>query len=333
MKIKIRSWRVLFCVMTLAALSLSACTKQGGPGEIEKIRLGVSIDPVSALVYIAQEQKMFKRHGLDASLLTYQTGAYAMNDLLTGKVDVVTASGFVLVLQGFKRDDLRILATISSSDNVELVARKDRKIEKPEDLRGKRVGVSKATIAEFYLGTFLSFSGILPSEVRTVDLKPSDIVTALSEGKIDAASCFAPFSDAARKNLAANAVSWSAQGGQDYYFLLITTAELIKIRPRVVEGLLRGVLAAEDYLKKHESKAQSIVERTLNLDREAVRNTWSKTRFRVRLDQDLLTLMEDEARWAIRNRLVDAKKIPNYFPFLHLEGLEQIKPEAVGVIH
>ena len=50
----------------------------------------------------------------------------------------------------------------------------------------------------------------------------------------------------------------------------------------------------------------------------------------VRLDQDLLTLMEDEERWAIRNKLVDAKKIPDYSVFLDLEGLRKIKPEAVG---
>ena len=33
-----------------------------------------------------------------------------------------------------------------------------------------------------------------------VDLKPAEIVAALSEGKIDAASCFSPCSDAIKKN-------------------------------------------------------------------------------------------------------------------------------------
>jgi hypothetical protein len=52
----------------------------------------------------------------------------------------------------------------------------------------------------------------------------------------------------------------------------------------------------------------------------------------VRLDQDLLTLMEDEARWSIhrRNR---TGGLPNYLDIIHLESLEKIKPEAVGIIH
>ena len=51
----------------------------------------------------------------------------------------------------------------------------------------------------------------------------------------------------------------------------------------------------------------------------------------MRLDQDLLALMEAEARWAIKDKLVDSETIPDYSSFLYLEGLKKIKPEAVGV--
>jgi NitT/TauT family transport system substrate-binding protein len=52
----------------------------------------------------------------------------------------------------------------------------------------------------------------------------------------------------------------------------------------------------------------------------------------VRLDQALLTLLEDEGRWAIQNRLVEAKKVPNYLNYLHLDGLGKINPNFVTVI-
>ena len=134
-----------------------------------------------------------------------------------------------------------------------------------------------------------------------------------------------------KKSLAGKILSWPAQGGRDFYYLLITREELVKTRPGAITGLLKGVLEAETFLKKNERDAQDIVKSILGIDQEALMNTWSKTRFRVRLDQDLLTLMEDEGRWAIRNKLVDAEKIPDYSTFLYLEGLRKIKPEAVGV--
>jgi NitT/TauT family transport system substrate-binding protein len=320
-------------VIVFAALSITSCTKPAVPEKTEQLRIGVFPNTVSALIYIAQEQGFFKRHGLDLDIANYQAGAYAVNDLLADKVEIATASEFVLAMQGLKRPDLRAVAAISSADNVEVVARRGRGIKKPEDLKGKLIGVSKGTANEFFLSSFLSLNNILPGEVRTIDLKVADVVTAMAEGKIDAAVCFPPYSDTMKKNLARNAVSWFIQGGQDFYFLMITKEELIKTRPRAVKGLLKGALDAEDFLKKHESEAQAIVERSLGLDHTSVASAWAKTHFRVSLDQALLTLMEDESRWAIQNRLIEAKKVPNYLPFLHLEGLEKLRPDAVGIVH
>ena len=212
-----------------------------------------------------------------------------------------------------------------------MIARKGRGIGKPEDLKGKIVGSSKNTATDFFLSTFLLSNNIHPGEVRTVDVKPADVLTALSEGKIDAAVSFSPFSGMIKKRLAGRILSWPAQGGRDFYYLLTTREELVESRPGAIDSFLRGLLETEAFLKNHEREAQDILKRTLNIDQEVVTSTWSKTRFRVRLDQELLTLMEDEGRWAIRNKLTNAEKIPDYSIFLYLEGLKKIKPEAVGV--
>jgi NitT/TauT family transport system substrate-binding protein len=319
-------------VMVLfVALGLLVFKTPAPPKKIENLRVGILPDSVSALLYIAKQQGMFKRQGVDVAFENYQAGAYAVNDLLAGKVDVATAIEFVLVLQGFKKEDLRAIGTISSSDTIEVVAGKDRGIKKPRDLIGKSVGSSKGTATDFFLSSFLSFNNIHPGEVLTVDVKPAEVLTALSDGKIDAAVSFSPFLGTIKKSMAGRIISWPAQGGRDFYYLLITREELIRKRPGTVTGFLKGLLEAEDYLKKHEREAQDIMKRILNIEPEAVMSTWSKTSFGVRLDQNLVTLMEDEGRWAIKNKLVEAERIPDYSTFLYLEGLKKIKPEAVGV--
>ncbi len=330
---KTRYWLLFTSLLTLATLSISSCTKPAVPQKAEKLKIAIYPDTVSALIYIAQEQGFFKRHGLDVSLEDYQTGVFAVNGLTAGKADAATATEFVLAIQGFKRQDLRAVAVISFSDSMEVVARRDRGIKTPEDLKGKTIGVPKTTIADFFLNTFLAFKGILPGEVRTVDLKPTDLIAAFSDGKIDAVSCFPPFSDTMKKNLAGNTISWPIQGGQEYQLVVMVKDELIKTRPIVVTGLLKGVVEAEDFLKTHEKEAQDIVARMAKIDRDVIGSSWAKTRFHIRLDQSLLTLMEDEGRWAIRTRLVEAKKVPNYLPFLYLEGLEKVRPDSVGVVH
>jgi NitT/TauT family transport system substrate-binding protein len=318
-------------IILLSVLCFLLLRKPPAPEKVEKVRIGLLPDSVSALLYIAQQQGLFERLGLDVEFENYQAGAFAVNDLLADKIDIATATEFVLAVQGFKREDLRAIGTISSSETIEVVARRDRGIAKPEDLKRKTIASSKGTATDFFLSTFLSFHNIHPEEVRTIDVKPSEVLTALSEGNIDGAVSFSPYSGAIKKKLSGKILSWPAQGGRDFYYLLITREDLVKTRPRVITGLLKAVLEAETFLKKHEREAQGIVTSILGVDQEALKSTWSKTRFRVRLDQDLLTLMEDEGRWAIRNKLVDAEKIPDYSAFLHPEGLRKIKPEAVGV--
>jgi hypothetical protein len=38
-----------------------------------------------------------------------------------------------------------------------------------------------------------------------------------------------------------------------------------------------------------------------------------------------------EARWAIRNRLTDASKVPNYLGYVHIDAMKAVKPEAVQI--
>jgi ABC-type nitrate/sulfonate/bicarbonate transport system substrate-binding protein len=317
----------------LTVLAFILLKRNFSPEKTERLRIGILPDAYNALLYVAREKGMFKRHGVDLSLENFQAGAYAVESLLSGKIDAATASEFVLAIRAFSEPNLRAVATLCTSSSIEVVARKDRGIEKPQDLRGKRVGASKGTNAMFFLNAFLSLNGVHPAEIRVIDLKPADIVVALVDGRIDAAINHVSYIEEVKRRLGENVTSWSAQGGQETFILSMTRDEVIRTRPRAITGLLRGALDAEEFLKKHEMEAQTIIRGALSLAPDAVMASWPKTRFRVRLDQDILTLMEDEGRWAVRNKLVEAEKIPNYFTFLHVESLERIKPEAVGVIH
>jgi NitT/TauT family transport system substrate-binding protein len=319
--------------VVLTVLASILLKKHFRPEKSEHLRVGILPDSYNALLYVAREKGMFKRHGLDVSLENFQAGAYAVDSLLSGKIDAATASEFVLALRAFREPNLRAIATLCTSSSLEVLARRDRGIENPQDLRGKRVGVSRGTNAMFFLDTFLSLNGIHSTEIRMIDLKPADIGLALIDGRIDAAVNHLSYTGEVKRRSGGNVISWSAQGGQDTYILLMTRDEVIRARPRAITSLLRGAMEAEAFLKSHEKEAHNVVRAAMNLAPDTVTATWSKTRFRVRLDQDILTLMEDEGRWAIRNKLVEGKGIPNYFTFLHLESLKMIKPEAVGVIH
>ncbi len=333
---KIKRLAVLFVaamIFVIVAIWIGHRQPKTYTGNIEKVSLGVYKGPNSALMYIAVDKGFLKKFGLDVSVQEYEAGVLAVNDLIAGRVDIATAAEFVLVTQSFHRHDLKIPGVIWRGDDIELIARRDQGIKQIGDLRGKRIGVLQGAQPQFFLGTFLSFNGIPIKNVKIIYLKPSEIVESILEAKIDATVIFSPYTDMIRKRLGTNAIAWSVQSNQDYYFLLFAKEGFIKSRPHVIERLLGALLEAEQFIERHPREGQEVVRRYLNVEPALVLSAWSGVNFQVRLDQDLLILMEHEARWAIDNKLKGSTRLPNYLDFIYIDGLEKIKPEAVTIIH
>ncbi|TKJ25747.1 MAG: nitrate ABC transporter substrate-binding protein, partial [Hadesarchaea archaeon B3_Hades] len=147
---------------------------------------------VGSLVYVAENQGFFEKNGLEVTIKGYGSGKAAGDALIAGEADISTSADSVFVSNSFDHADLRVFGTVATAEVKELVARKDKGITTIDDLIGKKIGVTKKSGGEFALGTFLIFNGLSDQDVELVDLKPSEIVEAISNGDIDAAFTWDP---------------------------------------------------------------------------------------------------------------------------------------------
>ena len=320
----------------LAAISfIQGCTKEEPPytGPIEKVTIAAYSGDSGALVYIAESQGYFKDNGLDVTINDYEAGKLATDALLAGEADISTAAGFVFVSNSFDNPDLRVIGTIATSRTNELVARKDHGINKPEDLKGKKIGITRKSIGEFYLGSFLTFNGLSINDVQVVDLKPGELVDAISKGLIDAALTWEPNVNNMKTKLGKNAVGWPGQSGQDFYFILITREDWIKNHSSATKRFLKALIQAEVFVNSDNNQAKEFIKNRFNYESDYIDYGFPRHHFVVKLPQALLLAMEDQARWRIENKLTDKTGIPNYLDYLYLDGLKALKPEAVTVIH
>jgi ABC-type nitrate/sulfonate/bicarbonate transport system substrate-binding protein len=299
----------------------------------EPLRVGFPRDISAAPIYLADSQGFFRKRGVDVVMKEYEAGITAVNDLLADKLDLATASEFVFVLQTFRHRDLRMPATLCALSVIELVVRKDRAIARPQDLKGKRVAVPRGTASEFFLFNYLLFNHIPAGTVEIIYRPPSEIVKAIVSGAADAAVCWPPYTTEMGKQLGAKVARWPAQSGQDYYFALFAKEKFLKNQPNMMERFLAALSDAEGFITEYPDQAQAILRNRLKFDSESFPATWSRARFRIQLTRDLIVLMEREAKWAIRNKLVDAKETPNYLDFLYFQALEKVKAEAVNIVH
>jgi ABC-type nitrate/sulfonate/bicarbonate transport system substrate-binding protein len=299
----------------------------------EPLRVGFSRDIKSGLIRLANAQGFFRKQGLDVVTQEYESGVFAVSDLAAGKLDMATAAEFVFVLQSFRHPSLRMPATLCISSDNDLVVRKDRAIARPQDLKGKRVAITRGSSAEFFFHNYLIFNRIPADSVRIVHQTPSQMLKAMAEGTIDAALCWPPYTFEMEKQLGVKGSRWPAQSGQDTYFALFTTEGFLKKQPKAMEQFIGALVEAEQFVTKYPDQAQAVLRNSLKTDSRVFLATWSHALLQLQLTQDLLVLMEREAKWAIRNKLVEKQEVPNYLDFFYFGAIDKVKPEAVSIVH
>ena len=97
------------------------------------------INPRQTPLWIAEEQNFFAKHGVDADVVYIRTGPIQVAAVSTGATQVAYAGAASILGAVGNGTDLRAIASFTNKLTYTLIARPD--IKKPEDLRGKRLGV------------------------------------------------------------------------------------------------------------------------------------------------------------------------------------------------
>ena len=323
----------LSIILVVIGISVGGCQEKPEEytGPVEKITIGVGTAPLSLLIWVAENEGYFADNGLDAEIKEYPSGKVAVEDLLEDKVGLAMITEFGFMSKSFNEKDIRIVSSVTTANINGLIARKDKGIEEISDLKGKHIATVSGTEAEFFLGTFLIFHGISIDDVEITYGKPSDVVQFVSGGEADAAMIWEPNVYKIKTNLEGNTLTWPGQSGQSSYWLLVSKEDFITKNPEIVKRTLKALLQAEEFVKTNEDEAKAILA-FHDFDAQFINDIWQKLDYTISLPQALIIAMEDGARWKIKHGLTDAAGVPNYLDYIYLEALEEVKPEAVGII-
>jgi NitT/TauT family transport system substrate-binding protein len=288
----------------------------------------------TALFWVAEDRQFFAGNGLCLSLRRYDSGAATLDAIANGDAGIAVGSAeYPLVRQAFANGSARAIACIDRAEFIYLVGRKDRGIGTVEDLRGKRVGTTVGTIAEFHLVRYLDLHGMSLEDITLVDLRtPAEWVNATAEGTVDAIATSQPYADAARERLGENAVAWSIQSDQPFFALVAATEDWLGTHPETARRFLAALAEAEEYLDAHPAESGEILRQRLDLDPGYKDTVQKQNRFSLSLDQALVVAMEDEARWMIATNMTNATAIPDFREFIDTTALGQVRPDAVRII-
>jgi sulfonate transport system substrate-binding protein len=321
---------ILFTILPAVPGCLSASGKPAAP--LEKVTIGTYSGEWSGLIFIAEKKGYFAENGLDADVKLYESGPAAIKDLEARKLDIAGSAEFPFVSLSVGMPDLRIMGAITRADTIQVIARKDRGLAMPLDLKGKEVGVVFQSNGDYYLGLFLLYNGMALPDIKRVNMSPQQITDNLTSGDIGAVIIWEPHVYNLLERLGEKVVTWPAQQGQDFYWLVISREDVLKARPALGQKFFRAMVQAEAFAAEHPEEAQTIVAQRLNVSDTYIKYAWPKSKFEVSLPQALIIVMEDEARWMIRNGITTQTRVPNYMNYIYFDGIQTAKPAAVTII-
>ena len=296
----------------------------------EKLTIAVALIPMSAPIFVAFDRGYFRQEGLDILIEPYGAGKDALAAALSGKADMATVAETPVMFTVMGGGRLFVIATIADSEkDLAIVARKDRGISQPADLRDKTIGVTPGTTGDFFLESFLDFHNVPKQSTKTVSLKPDEMQPALTAGHVDAVAAWEPVVGKVRAELGAAVQTYYAAGFYRETWNIIAVPDLVKKRPEAVKKVLRALISAERFIVEKPVEAQQIVASHLRVDKAVVAAAWNDLYFRVALDQSLLVNLENQARWAIRNKLVTGTEVPNFMGNLYPEALKAVRSDSV----
>ena len=328
-------WRMFLAVC--CAVTLTSCDKappqaagSAGSEGRQKVTVAYTTQPQSTLIHIAVNKGYFSNQGLDVQPLIHSFGKAALQSILDGKADFATVAETPVMFSVLKGDKIFVIANIESSNvNNAVLARPDAGIVKAADLKGKRIGFTPGTTSDFFLDSFLTAQGLTRKEITPVPLTPNEMQEALQTGKVEAVSSWNYTLTQIKHQLGAQAVIFYDRQIYTETFNIAAMQDFVQRNPQAITRFLRALIQAEDFVAKNPQEAQDIMAAAIKVDKELVREVWDAFNYQVRLEQNLLITLEDETRWAMKNKLTDKTVMPNYKDYIHVESLMAVRRETV----
>jgi NitT/TauT family transport system substrate-binding protein len=321
--------KVLLLIVILVSWGCEPGAERAPEGPALELSLAVSPATYSGLIAVADDKGYFKEAGLDVSVDLHPSGREALDAVCRGEAHVATVADIAFSAKALKQPSIRVLASIGTSVGSRIVARRDRNIQNPSDLKGKRVGFSSDTVSDYFLYAFLMTENISPKDITAVDIPPARQVEALVDGKVDAVSAFELFSFEAKERLGENAVSWDSQNNLAYHWILAAEESLTR-SPEPLKRLLKALIRAEEFALANEEETKRIIARKWGLDPAFLQDIWPQTRLSVSFGQSIVTSLRNYTRWQMTKK-GQSEDPPEVLDYLHTGILDEVAPRLVTI--
>ena len=192
--LRAKSW--LICFTVVVAFAAPARGQSLPKVRAAYTSIGIQFDPV----YIMKELDLPRKHGLDVEVLFVPVSSRALQAALAGEIQFLTSGGVANINANATGADFVGLTATLNTFAFKILGSPD--IKKPENLKGKKVAISRlGGASDFSIRYALTHWGLVPDKdvaLLQVGGEPESVL-ALQNRAVDAAILSEPFSTVATR--------------------------------------------------------------------------------------------------------------------------------------
>ncbi|MGA0595118.1 aliphatic sulfonate ABC transporter substrate-binding protein [Enterovirga sp. CN4-39] len=266
--------RSLFSLLGLALLASGSAMAAPAPREI---RIDwATYNPVSLVL----KDKRFleedlSKDGIGVRWVQTLGSNKALEFLNAGSIDFGSTAGAAALIGRINGNPIKSIYVYSRPEWTALVTRKDSGVTKVEDLKGKRVAVTRGTDPHIFLVRTLAAAKLTERDVRLVLLQHPDGRTALERGDVDAWAGLDPIM--AASEIESGAVLFHRDKAANTWGILNVREEFAKDHPELVNRVLAAYEKARKWSLENPAELRRILGQATGLSAPIIERQLERT--------------------------------------------------------
>jgi ABC-type nitrate/sulfonate/bicarbonate transport system substrate-binding protein len=225
--------------------------------------IGIQFDPV----YIMKELDLPRKYGLDVDVLFVPVSSRAIQAALAGEIQFITSGGVANINANATGADFVGLTATLNTFVFKIIASPE--LKKPEQLKGKKVGISRlGGASDFSIRYALTHWGLVPDkDVALIQIggEPEEVL-ALQNKAVDAVILSEPFATVAKRAGAAVLADLSQLGVRYTMHGFGVRKSYIQANRDVTIRFMKAYLEGIYVFKTHKDVALNVLKKYTRLD-------------------------------------------------------------------
>jgi len=262
----------------IAALALVLCVaKLKAEDRVDTIKLDWAYYNPLSLVLKDQGllEQEFKQDGVKVEWTQSLGSNKALELLRSRSIDFGSTAGAAALLGRANGNPIKAIYVYSNPEWTALVTRPNSGIQRLQDLKGKRVAVTRGTDPHIFLLRALNSIGLTEKDIELVPLQHPDGKTALEKGSIDAWAGLDPYM--AQLEVEKGYILFFRNKEWNSYGVLDVRESFAKDHPELVKRVLAAYEQARLWTLEHQSEARQILATEAKLTDAVAAKVWERT--------------------------------------------------------